>query len=62
MKLPIRWAVVKELHTQQPCIMAKLVQGGMLYETAHVLPRGYTPMMVKLVIAAMTAEFVNAVE
>ena len=60
MKLPIRWAVVKELKTQQPCIMAKLVHGGKLYETANVMPRGYTPTMVKLVIAAMTAEFVNA--
>ena len=61
MKLPIRWAVVKELHTQQPCIMAKLMHDGKLYETANVMPRGYTPAMVKLVIAAMTAEFVNAV-
>jgi hypothetical protein len=62
MKLPIRWAVVKELRTKQPCIMAKLVHGGKLYETANVMPPNYTPAMVKLVIAAMTAEFVNAVE
>lgn len=61
MNLPIRWAVVKELSTQQSAIMAKLVHGGKLYETANVMPRNYTPAMVKLAIAAMTAEFVNAV-
>ena len=59
--LPIRWAVVRELKTGWPAIMAKLVHGGKLYETAHVLPMDPPPMLVQLTIAAMTAEFVNAV-
>lgn len=60
--LPIRWAVVREISTGWPAIMAKLVHGGKLYQTAHVLPMDPPPMLVQLTIAAMTAEFVNAVD
>lgn len=61
MNLPIRWAVVQELSTKQPAIMAKLVHGGKLYEKTVVVPVGTTRALLTLVIAAMTAEFVNAV-
>ncbi len=59
--LPIRWAVVRELSTGWPAIMAKLVYKGKLYEATHVLPMNPPSMLVQLTIAAMTAEFVNAV-
>lgn len=61
MNLPIRWAVVRELSTDSPCITAELTVPAGKYRTANVMPKGYTPTMVKLVLAAMTAEFVNAV-
>ena len=61
MNLPIRWAVVRELSTDSPCITAALLTPEGVYRSANVMPKGYTPTMVKLVIAAMTAEFVNAV-
>ena len=61
MNLPIRWAVVRELSTDSPCITAALLTPEGVYRTANVMPKGYTPVMVKLVLAAMTAEFVNAV-
>ena len=61
MNLPIRWAVVRELSTDSPCITAALLTPEGVYRTANVMPKGYTPAMVKLVLAAMTAEFVNAV-
>lgn len=61
MNLPIRWAVVRELSTDSPCITAALLTPEGVYRTANVMPKGYTPGMVKLVLAAMTAEFVNAV-
>ena len=61
MNLPIRWAVVRELSTDSPCITAALITPDGVYRTANVMPKGYTPAMVKLVLAAMTAEFVNAV-
>ena len=61
MNLPIRWAVVQELSTQQPAIMAKLVHGGKLYEKTVVVPAGAAPALVKLMVAAMTAEIVNAI-
>ena len=61
MNLPIRWAVVQEKSTGFPAIMAKLVQGGTLYEKTVVVPTGAAPALVKLMIAAMTAEIVNAV-
>ena len=60
MNLPIRWAVVRELSTDSPCITAALLTPEGVYRTANVMPKGYTPAMVKLVLAAMTAEFVNA--
>lgn len=59
--LPIRWAVVRELSTDSPCITAALFTPDGVYQSANVVPKGYTPTMVKLVLAAMTAEFVNAV-
>ena len=59
--LPIRWAVVRELSTDSPCITAALPTELGVYRAANVMPKGYTPAMVKLVIAAMTAEFVNEV-
>lgn len=59
--LPIRWAVVRELSTDSPCITAALPTELGVYRTANVMPKGYTPTMVKLVLAAMTAEFVNEV-
>ena len=61
MNLPIRWAVVRELSTDAPCITAALPTELGVYRSANVMPKGYTPTMVKLVLAAMTAEFVNAV-
>ena len=61
MNLPIRWAVVRELSTDSPCITAALLTPEGVYRTANVMPKGYTPAMVKLVLAAMTAEFVNEV-
>ena len=61
MNLPIRWAVVRELSTDSPCITAALLTPEGVYRSANVMPKGYTPAMVKLVLAAMTAEFVNAV-
>ena len=61
MSLPIRWAVVRELSTDSPCITAALLTPEGVYRTANVMPKGYTPAMVELVLAAMTAEFVNAV-
>ena len=61
MNLPIRWAVGRELSTDSPCITAALLTPERVYRTANVMPKGYTPTMVKLVLAAMTAEFVNAV-
>ena len=61
MNLPIRWAVVRELSTDSPCITAALLTPEGVYRSADVMPKGYTPAMVKLVLAAMTAEFVNAV-
>jgi len=61
MNLPIRWAVVRELSTDSPCITAALYTPDGVYKTANVLPKGYTPITVKLVLAAMTAEFVNEV-
>ena len=61
MNLPIRWAVVREMSTGFPAIMAKLVHGGKLYEKTVVVPTGAAPALVKLMIAAMTAEIVNAV-
>ena len=60
MNLPIRWAVVRELSTDSPCITAALFTPDGVYRTANVMPKGYTPAMVKLVLAAMTAAFVNA--
>ena len=60
MNLPIRWAVVRELSTDSPCITAALFTPDGVYLSANVMPKGYTPAMVKLVLAAMTAEFVNA--
>ena len=60
MNLPIRWAVVREQSTGFPAIMAKLVHGGTLYEKTVVVPTGAAPALVKLMIAAMTAEIVNA--
>ena len=59
--LPLRWAVVRELSTDSPCITAALLTPEGVYRSANVMPKGYTPAMVKLVLAAMTAEFVNAV-
>ena len=59
--LPIRWAVVRELSTDSPCITAALLTPEGVYRSANVMPKGYTPAMVKLVLAAMTAEFVNEV-
>ena len=59
--LPIRWAVVRELSTDSPCITAALPTPDGVYRSANVMPKGYTPAMVKLVLAAMTAEFVNEV-
>lgn len=53
MNLPIRWAVVRELSTDSPCITAALPTELGVYRSANVMPKGYTP--------AMTAEFVNAV-
>lgn len=61
MNLPIRWAVVREKSTGFPAIMAKLVHGGTLYEKTVVVPTGAAPALVKLMIAAMTAEIANAV-
>ena len=61
MNLPIRWAVVRELSTDSPCITAALPTPAGVYRAANVMPKGYTPGMVKLILAAMTAEFVNAV-
>ena len=61
MNLPIRWAEVRELSTDSPCITAALPTPEGVYRTANVMPKGYTPAMVKLVLAAMTAEFVNEV-
>ena len=61
MNLPIRWAVVRELSTDSPCITAALPTPAGVYRSANVMPKGYTPTMVKLVLAAMTAEFVNEV-
>ena len=61
MNLPIRWAVVRELSTDSPCITAALPTPAGVYRSANVMPKGYTPTMVKMVLAAMTAEFVNAV-
>ena len=61
MNLPIRWAVVRETGTGFPAIMAKLVHGGTLYEKTVVVPTGAAPALVKLMIAAMTAEISNAV-
>lgn len=61
MNLPIRWAVVRELSTKQPAIMAKLTHGGKLYEKTFVIQPQTTPALLHLVIAAMTAEIVNAV-
>lgn len=61
MNLPIRWAVVRELSTDSPCITAALLTPEGVYRSANVMPKGYTPAMVKLVLAAMTAEFVNEV-
>ena len=61
MNLPIRWAVVRELSTDSPCITAALPTPDGVYRSANVMPKGYTPAMVKLVLAAMTAEFVNEV-
>ena len=61
MNLPIRWAVVRELSTDSPCITAALPTELGVYQSANVMPKGYTPAMVKLVLAAMTAEFVNEV-
>ena len=61
MDLPIRWAVVRELSTDSPCITAALPTELGVYRSANVMPKGYTPAMVKLVLAAMTAEFVNEV-
>ena len=61
MNLPIRWAVVRELSTDSPCITAALLTPEGVYRTANVMPKGYTPTMVKLVLAEMTAEFVNEV-
>lgn len=61
MNLPIRWAVVRELSTDSPCITAALFTPDGVYRTANVMPKGYTPAMVRLVLAAMTAEFVNEV-
>ena len=61
MNLPIRWAVVRELSTDSPCITASLPTELGVYRSANVMPKGYTPAMVKLVLAAMTAEFVNEV-
>ena len=61
MNLPIRWAVVRELSTDSPCITAALFTPDGVYQSANVMPKGYTPAMVKLVLAAMTAEFVNEV-
>ena len=60
MNLPIRWAVVRELSTDSPCITAALPTPDGVYRSANVMPKGYTPVMVKPVLAAMTAEFVNA--
>ncbi len=59
--LPIRWAVVRELGTDSPCITAALPTELGVYRSANVMPKGYTPAMVKLVLVAMTAEFVNEV-
>lgn len=59
--LPIRWAVVRELSTDSPCITAALFTPDGVYQSANVMPKGYTPAMVKLVLAAMTAAFVNEV-
>lgn len=61
MNLPIRWAVVRELSTDSPCITAALITPDGVYQSANVMPKVYTPAMVKLVLAAMTAEFVNEV-
>ena len=61
MNLPIRWAVVRELSTDSPCITAALPTELGVYRSANVMPKGYTPAMVKLVLAAMTAEFANEV-
>lgn len=61
MNLPIRWAVVRELSTDSPCITAALPTELGVHRSANVMPKGYTLAMVKLVLAAMTAEFVNAV-
>lgn len=59
MTLPIKWAAVKELNTGAPAIMARLVHGGQVYEARMVLPHNPTPAVVKLAIAAMTADFEN---
>lgn len=61
MTLPIRWAVVRELRTGAPAIMARLVHNGQPYQATMVLPKNPTPMMVKLAIAAMMADFQNTV-
>ena len=53
--------MVRELSTDSPCITAALPTELGVYRTANVMPKGYTPGMVKLILAAMTAEFVNAV-
>jgi hypothetical protein len=62
MTLPIKWAVVREMRTGAPAIMAKLVHDGKPYEARMVLPMNPAPMMVKLAIAAMTADFENTVK
>lgn len=61
MTLPIQWAVVRELSTDSPAIMARLVHAGVEYKAANVLPRNWTPTLVMVVLAAMTADFENTV-
>lgn len=62
MTLPIRWAVVRELSTDSPAIMARLVHNGTEYKAANVLPRNWTREQVIIGLAAMTADFENTVK
>lgn len=61
MTLPIKWGVVRELSTGAPAIMARLVHNGQVHEARMLLPMKPTPYIVKLAIAAMTADFENTV-
>lgn len=61
MTLPIRWAVVRELSTDSPAIQAMLLHDGQILQSVTVMPKNWTPAIVNIALAAMTADFENTV-